>query len=329
MSRNASWESVSRLRQLDVLQIFVGLQVATGVDVLPGGDQTPVVVREATHQAGVDDLLKLVSVSRQTAFKWYSSIQGMILAGLVAAQTSFMAELEEFHQKLVEHPKLVIGRALSRSGKRRTAVFAASAAAEVFGEYCRLLNDPSVCGGIVLRAAAEFPDPESEVHRFATECFIKHLEYLSEILKQEEIDQPAARTRLLVAAAAGLFSLPRSAIGQETSFLPLFFQAITHEGGQIPRFSPPHPPQHGLVTDAEGAGDAPDVHAIQVGAGDLILELLVVAGTLRLENERAPARQALGSLIPVFGVAFLRTCSLPQHRQTWTMVVESIPKPHP
>ena len=79
---------------------------------------------------------------------------------------------------------------------------------------------------------------------------------------------------------------------------------MSTKAGRPPIFSP-HPAQHRFVADAEGTRDAPDAQAVQVGAGDLILELLVVAGTLGLENERAPARQALGSLIPVFGVTVL------------------------
>ena len=60
-----------------------------------------------------------------------------------------------------------------------------------------------------------------------------------------------------------------------------------------------------LVANSDGAGNSTDVQAVLVGGHDLILELLVVACALRLEDERASARQALGSLVPVLGVAVL------------------------
>ena len=67
----------------------------------------------------------------------------------------------------------------------------------------------------------------------------------------------------------------------------------------------PHPAQDRLVADAEGAGNPTNTHAILAGAGDLILELLVVAGAFWLEDEGAPTLQTLGPLRPIVGVAVL------------------------
>ena len=67
----------------------------------------------------------------------------------------------------------------------------------------------------------------------------------------------------------------------------------------------PHPAQHRLVAHPEGARDAPDAHAVLVGGHHLILELLVVAGSFGLQDERALTIQALGSLVPVLGVTVL------------------------
>ena len=76
------------------------------------------------------------------------------------------------------------------------------------------------------------------------------------------------------------------------------------KAGRLPAFFP-HPADDGFVANSKGAGDAPNAQAVQVGGHHLFLELLVVAGTLGLENKRACAIQALGSLVPVLGVAVL------------------------
>lgn len=74
------------------------------------------------------------------------------------------------------------------------------------------------------------------------------------------------------------------------------------KAGRLPAFFP-HPPQDGFVADAEGARDAPDAHPVLVSADHLVLEALVVAGSLGLENKGALAVQALGALPAVLRVA--------------------------
>ena len=173
---------------------------------------------------GSSSMIDQLTCCRQKLFRWYGSVEGMVLAGLQAAQTDLTAHLREFRAELARHPKLVTGAPDARG---KSKVFAASTAAEVFGEYCRLVNDPQVCGGIVLRAAAEFPSPDSKIQQFAASAVAQHVAFLRNLLQQEKIDQPSIRARMLIAAASGLFMLPHGTVREEARFLPLFFHAIT------------------------------------------------------------------------------------------------------
>ena len=176
------------------------------------------------YYGGSESMIDELSCSRQKLFQWYGTIQGMILAGLQAAQTDLTEALRLFRQELARHPKLITG---TRDAKGKSKVLAASTAAEVFGEYCRLINDPTVCGGIVLRAAAQSPSGDSKIHQFAASAVAQHIAFLRNLLQQEKVDQPSLRARMLVATASGLFILPHGTVREETRFLPLFFHAIT------------------------------------------------------------------------------------------------------
>ena len=81
-------------------------------------------------------------------------------------------------------------------------------------------------------------------------------------------------------------------------------KSVSTKAGSCSGFSP-QPTHQRFIADAEGELDATDAHAVLVGAEHLVFEALVVGQPLGLQNERAPARQALGTLRSVAGVAVL------------------------
>ncbi len=66
-------------------------------------------------------------------------------------------------------------------------------------------------------------------------------------------------------------------------------------------------------------------HAVLIGSHYLILELRIVASTLGLQDERAPARQALGPLVPVLGVAVLADQVAAATLANWTRPSKASP----
>jgi hypothetical protein len=88
---------------------------------------------------------------------------------------------------------------------------------------------------------------------------------------------------------------------------------VSSNAGKLSIFFP-RPFDDGFVEDSEGAGDAPDAHAVLAGPHHLFLEGLIVAWPRWLQDKRALAFQTLGSLRAVLGVAVLAEALAPAAR---------------
>jgi AcrR family transcriptional regulator len=165
----------------------------------------------------INQLVDRLSASRRTLYQWFHDHPGMIEAGVEAAQLDLLRALDRFRADLKQKEKA--GESVSDL----------PISEQLFIEYCRLLGDEEVCGGVVLRAAAEATPArraESLLHQRASEFAQRHVRYFQNILQGEKIPQSPARARLLVAMASGDFLLPRTARDKPLFNPATFFEMV-------------------------------------------------------------------------------------------------------
>ena len=201
----------------------------------PYADQETTVrqIRQYLFKHGVkiaiNDLIASVTVARMTLYKWYGDAEGIVTAGVESAHLEITGALARL-------PGRIGGDGGARGagiGDARDGVPPPSG--RLFLEYCRILRDPELCGGVVLRALMEYPDPASGVHLAAARCVERHVRSFERALANDGAAQPLRRARMLVAGAAGLLAVDGILDPESRATLPAaLFASTMNEGAQAP-----------------------------------------------------------------------------------------------
>lgn len=149
-------------------------------------------------------MIEYLKVARMTAYKWYNSTEGMIAAGLAAANRDLTREITSYTADLAATQAEAVS---TDTGGSAASPAQLRPSAKIFQRYCELLDDPICCGNVVFRALIEFHDRNSRLHEEAEICVQGQILWFREVLLKDAIDGPLQRARLLVSTAVGMSAL--------------------------------------------------------------------------------------------------------------------------